>query len=177
VKTSTTQEHRRLSRFKEKALEEFKLYWVVFAFLALMFGAFTLYRRLILHEVGVSYTHWGIGLIEAAITAKVILIGQAMNVGKRIEGHPLIISVFVKAFLYGLLVAVFDVLERVVEGLIHRDTWQEIAHRVVMKGPEEILANSLMIFVAFIPFFALWEVGRVLGFEKLADMFLRRRAA
>jgi hypothetical protein len=171
------QEHTKLSRFKAKAAEEFKLYWVVFAFLALMFGAFTTYRRIVLHEVGVSYAHWGLALIEAAIIAKVILIGHAMKVGKRLENRPLIISVFAKAFLYGLLVAAFNMLERVVDGLIHRESWQAIAHRIVMVGPQEMFANSLMIFVAFIPFFAVWEIGRVVGFDKLADMFLRRRLA
>jgi hypothetical protein len=167
----------KLSRLKGKALEEFKLYWVVFAFLALMFSAFFGYRRLILREFGISYSHWGVALIQAAIIAKVILIGQAMKVGKRIEEHPLIISVFVKAFLYSLLVVVFNILERVIEGLIHRDDLQAIGHRIVMNGPEEIFANALMIFVAFIPFFAVWEIGRVVGFDKLADMFLRKRPA
>jgi hypothetical protein len=167
----------KFSRLKKKAVEEFKLYWVVFAFLALMFSAFFGYRRLILHAVGVSYSHWGVGLIQAAIIAKVILVGQAMNVGKRIEKRPLIIAVFVKAFLYGLLVALFNILERIIEGLIHQESWQAIAHRVVMNGPEEMLANSLMIFVAFIPFFAVWEIGRMVGFDKLGDMFLRSRPA
>ena len=49
---------------KEKAIEEFKVFWVVAAFLALMFGAFTTYRRLILTEFGISYVHYGAGLIR-----------------------------------------------------------------------------------------------------------------
>jgi hypothetical protein len=61
--------------------------------------------------------------------------------------------------------------------LIRGDSWPAISHRVVEQDPYEMLANSLMIFVAFIPFFALWEVGRVIGFEKLAEMFFRGRAA
>src|SRR3974390_2556485 len=92
-------------KLKERALEELRVYWTVFAFLALMFGAFTLYRRLILHEAGIGYAHSGAGLIEAAIVAKVILIGQAMSVGRGVERRPLIIAVLVKAVLYGLLVA------------------------------------------------------------------------
>jgi hypothetical protein len=173
--TLSTGHHTR--HFKEKFVEEFKVYWVVFAFLALMFGAFTNYRRLILHGVGINYAHWGAGLIQAAIIAKVILIGQAMHVGRRIERHPLIVAAVVKSLLYGLLVAVFNILEHAVEGLIHGDSWPAIAHRLVMSGPDEILARFLMIFIAFIPFFALWETGRVIGFGRLADLFFHKRAA
>jgi hypothetical protein len=84
---------RKIAHAKEKAREELRLTLVVFAFLAFMFCAFLTYRRLVLKEYGISYAHYGAGLIEAAIIAKVILFGQAMNLGKRIEDEPLIISV------------------------------------------------------------------------------------
>jgi hypothetical protein len=147
----------------------------VLVFLAIMFCAFVTYRRLVMKEAGISYEHWGARLIKAAIIAKVILVGQAMKIGRRIESYPLIISVLVKAVLYGLLVGVFNVLERVIEGLAHGNSWEAIAYRAVMNGPDEILADSLMVLVAFIPFFALWETGRVLGPGKLAELFLHRR--
>ena len=73
---------------KEKAIEEFRLYLIVFAYLALMLGAFTTYRRLVLAQAGISYAHYGAGIIEAAVVAKVILIGQALGVGKRLEVSP-----------------------------------------------------------------------------------------
>jgi len=160
-----------------RALDELRLYWIVFGFLALMFGAFTTYRRLIMSEVGIGYQHYGAGLIEAAIIAKVILIGNAMSLGKRFERRPLIIVVLVKTLLFGLLVAVFSVLERVVEGLLHGQSWAAIMHRVAVSAPDEILARTLMVIVAFLPFFALWEIGRVLGPGKLGEMFLHRRPA
>ena len=159
-------------KLKERALEELRVYWTVFAFLALMFGAFTLYRRLILHEAGIGYAHYGAGLIEAAIVAKVILIGQAMSVGRGVERRPLIIAVLVKAVLYGLLVAGFDVVERLVEGLLRGDDRQALLHGVIVNGPTEALAQAVMVLVSFIPFFALWEIGRVLGPGKLTELFL-----
>ena len=39
----------------------------------------------------------------------------------------------------------------------------------------ELLANSLVVFVAFIPFFGVKELGRVLGEEKIRALFFRRR--
>ena len=44
------------------------------------------------------------------------------------------------------------------------------------KWSHELLANSLVVFVAFIPFFAVKELGRVFGKDKLQALFFRKRA-
>jgi hypothetical protein len=174
VKTS----ERKGSRLKEKALEELKLYWIVTLFLALMFGAFTTYRRLILGDVGVSYGHYGAGIIEALVIAKIILLGDAMKLGRGIEKYPLIYAVLTKAVLFGILVGVFHVCEHAIEGLIHGETWSGIlSHPFKAQTSNELLAQTIAMIVTFIPFFALWEVGRVLGHGKLSAMFLHSRPA
>jgi hypothetical protein len=43
------------------------------------------------------------------------------------------------------------------------------------KGPNEFFANALVVFVAFIPFFAFRELGRVLGEGKIRTLFFQRR--
>ncbi len=40
---------------------------------------------------------------------------------------------------------------------------------------EVILANSMVVFVALIPFFAMKELGRVVGREKIGRLFFRQR--
>lgn len=175
--TSRSSEHKS-SHLKEKAVEEFKLYWMVFLFLALMFGAFTTYRRLILGDMGVSYGHYGAGIIEALVIAKVILIGDAMKLGRGMEKYPLIYSVLVKSVLFSLFVGLFNICEHAIESLWHGQSWSAIlAHPFEAKTPDEFLARSIVLFVTFIPFFALWETGRVLGHGKLAALFLHRRTA
>jgi len=64
-----------------------------------------------------NWGHWGAGLVEAAIIAKVILVGDALA-----------------------------------------------------------LARTVVMIVTFVPFFALWEIGRVLGHGKLAGLFFHHRA-
>ena len=71
---------------KEKVVEELRMFWVLFVYLAFMLSALLTYRRLVLREVDVSYLHYGFALIEAAIIAKVMLIGQAVGLGKRTRG-------------------------------------------------------------------------------------------
>jgi len=165
-------------RAKEKAIQEFKLYWTVFLFLGLMFSAFTTYRRLILGEVGVSYGHYGTGLIEAAVIAKVLLIGEAMKLGHWMEERALVLSVLVKSVLFGMLVAVFNIVERICEGLFHHESWHTIlSHPFKAQNMNELLARTVVLIVTFIPFFALWEISRVLGPGKLTQMFLHRRPA
>jgi hypothetical protein len=169
-------EKKREMSLKEKAIEEFKIFWIIALFLAFVFCAFTLYRRLILTEVGVSYFHYGAGVVEALIIAKIILIGQALGLGKRFEDGPLIVAALFKAFLYGILVALFAVLEHVIGGLFHGKDWAAIWETLIGAGKDEILARTLMVFVTFIPFFAFWETGRVLGEGKLFALFFQRRA-
>ena len=163
--------------FKQKAIKELKVYWIVTLYLAFVFCSFTTYRRLILSEVDVSYLHYGAGLIEALIVAKVILIGQALGLGKRFEDGPLIVAALFKAAVYGLFVAVFAVIEHLVEGLAHgkglAGAWQEL----LGLGKDEVIARTLMLFATFIPFFAFWEADRVLGEGKLFALFFQRRAA
>ena len=133
--------HMASSSLKEKAIEEFRMFWVIAIYLAVMLSAFTWYRRFILSESGISYFHYSSSIITALILAKVILIGQALGLGRRYEGSTLILSVLFKALVFGVFIAIFGVLEHVVEGLVHRESWDQIAHGLVSAGLAEILAR------------------------------------
>ena len=161
---------------KQRALQEFKIYWIITLYLALFLGSFTIYRRLILQEFGFAYLNYGFALIEALIIAKVILIGRAVGLGKRFERGPLFLSALYKAIVFGVLVFLFGIVEHVVEGLFHKKDWASILHGLTELGMYELLARIVMLVVAFVPFFAFWEVGRVLGSEKLSTLFFSRHA-
>jgi hypothetical protein len=74
-------------------------------------------------------------------------------------------------------VFLFGLLERVVEGLIHHKDWAGILQGVTELGIYELLARTVMLIVAFVPFFAFWEIGRVLGPGRLTALFFSRRGA
>jgi len=160
---------------KEKTVEELRNFWVIFVYLAFLFSAFITYRRLILHEVGVSYLHYGFAVIEAAIIGKVILIGQAVGLGKRTEAHDaLIVTVLLKSIVYAIFVGLFTVLEHLVEGLIHKESLETIAHGLASVGRDEFLARALMVFVTFVPLFSVYEACRVLGHTDLYALFFEK---
>ncbi len=119
------------------------------------------------------YFAYGAALLNAFIITKVILIGEAMHFGKKYEGKSLIYSCLYKAFLYGLLVFAFHVVEEMVKLLIHgRDFAGAFQIRL-----DDLLARSVVIFGSFIPFFAFRELGRVIGPEKMRALFFKKRDA
>jgi hypothetical protein len=162
---------------KHKAVDELRTLWVIFLYLAFMLSALVSYRRLVLHEVGVSYLHYGFAFLEAAIVAKVILLGRALGLGRRAErDYPLIFTVLCKAILYAALLGLFTVLEHLVEGLLHHQGWHAVAQRLASVGRDEFLARTLMVLVAFVPLFAVSEAARVLGEDDLYALFFVSRA-
>lgn len=163
---------------KERAIEEFKLFWVIAFYLWVFLGSFIVYRRLILAETGVTYLHYGFALIEALIIAKVVLIGKIFAFSRRFEDKPLIVPVLYKSFLFGILVLLFGVVEHLVEGWFHKQGLVGGLREIRELGADEIGARTLVLIVAFVPFFAVSEIGRVLGGpRKLAAMFFEKREA
>jgi hypothetical protein len=167
--------HGEAKSLKERAWEEFKAYWVITLYLWLFLGSFTVYRRLILAETGVPYLHYGIAVIEAMVIAKVVLIGRIFGFSRRYDHLPLIVPVFYKSLLFALLVLSFGVLEKTIDGLIHREGLLAGLQKIAGVGRYEIGARTLMLTVAFVPFFAFSEIGRVLGLDRLGALFFARR--
>ena len=161
---------------KERALEELKVYWIITLYLWLFLGLFTVYRRLIVAETGDDYLHYGIAMVEAMIIAKVVLIGRLFGFSRRFEDRALIVPVIYKSILFGLLVMLFGVVERLVSGWIHHQGVWSGLHEIAATGADELGARALMLIVAFVPFFAFSELGRVLGMDRLAAMFLSKPA-
>jgi hypothetical protein len=161
---------------KEKAAEELKLMLVITAFLAAVFISFLTYRRLISREFGVTSFHYGFAIIEALIVAKVILIGKAIGIGKKSTGRVLFRNALRDSVIYAILVGVFAILEHVIEGLFHHETLAESIQKFLDQGVYEMLGRTLIVFVAFIPFFTLWELDRALGDRKLIGLLFRKGA-
>jgi len=172
-----TVEKEKQAGWKQKIVHEIIEYWITFFYLALVFFAFTSYRRLILAEYQVSYLNYGIAVIEAAILAKVILLGEAARAGRKHEDKPLILPTLHKTIIFAIWVVGFKVLEHIIGGLLRGKGLAGGFNDLISQDGYEILANALVVFAAFVPFFAFRELGRVLGREKLRALFFRRRVA
>jgi hypothetical protein len=161
---------------KKKIVHEMVEYWINVCYLTLVFASFTQYRRLVLAAHDITYTNYWVAVIEALILAKVIMIGDVLRIGRGLEGKPLIYPALYKTAIFTLFVGIFTVLENVIKGLWKGTGFTGDLVEFLGKGPNEFLANSLVVFVAFIPFFGVKELGRVLGADKIRTLFFRRRA-
>lgn len=162
--------------WKKKAVHELSEYWINCGYLAFFLVAFMWYRRLVLAEYDVHITDYGIPLVEAAVLAKVIMVGDLVRLGHRMEHQPLIVSAVFRTVMFSVWVALFNVAEATILGLIHGKGPAAGIHEITARGWDELLSRCVVIFAAFVPFFSFKELERVLGTEELRAMFWRRRA-
>lgn len=169
-------EAKQKSGWKEKAKREFIRYWINVAYLGIFFGLFAWYRRLILAHYEIEYLKYGVAIIEAMVLAKVVMIGDMVGLGRKLfEDRPLIYPVLYKSILFSFFVGLFAIAEGTIDGLLKGKGWTGWLVEVQDEGKYEFLARCLMVFVAFIPYFAFKELANMLGEGKLGKLFLRNR--
>jgi len=146
-------------------------YFFNFAFLAVFLVAFAWYRRLILAEYHIQYLGYWAPVIEAAILAKVIMIGDVLHMGRRFQNRPLAVTTLYRTVVFSLLVVLFSFAEHIIGAMIHGKRPAEGIAEIANKGMDEVLAWCVVIFAAFLPFFALKEIERAFGAERVRGMF------
>ena len=166
---------KKVAGWKEKVRHEFIEYWINVVYLMLVFAAFTEYRRLILASHDITYTNYGVAVIEALVLGKVIMIGDALRLGRGLETKPLIYPALYKTVVFTIFVGIFKIIEHAIIVLWNGGAVTEVVVEISEQWLLEVVANSLVVFVAFIPFFAVKEIGRVLGKEKVRRLFFRKR--
>jgi len=160
---------------KQRVLHEVAEYWINFVYVAFFLVAFTWYRRLVLAEYHIVYMHYWFPVIEAAVLAKVIIIGDLLQLGRRLDQQPLIIPTLYRTVVFTVWIAVFDILEATLRGLIHRQGLMGGLEELANRDWHEWVAACVVAFVAFIPFFAFKQLELVLGEDRLRPLFWRRR--
>jgi len=159
---------------KQKIAHEVIEYWINCVYLALFLVAFTWYRRLILAEYNVEYTNYWFPLIEAAVLAKVIMIGDIVGLGRGLEERSLMVPTLYRTVAFSVWVALFRLLEETIRGLLHGQGLTAGYWVLASESRYEMLAGCVMMFVAFVPFFAFKELERVLGEGRLLALFWNR---
>ena len=160
---------------KQKVTHGVREFFSIFLFLALWFLAFSTYRMLLIKGFADEPFEYGTGLLNALILAKVIATGEIFRLDTRREDKPLMFSTIWKSFVFALLATAFYIVELTVRGLFRGGGITASISSIQDTGAGELLGRSLVMFFAFIPFFALRETGRVLGEGKLEELFLRPR--
>jgi hypothetical protein len=159
---------------KQRAKDELvDLLWI-FLYLAFFFCALSTYATMLLRRYEIDYLNYSLALINALIVAKVILLGEMAHLGTRLEARPLYQSVLYKSFVFTLLVFAFHLVEEFIKRLIHHGPSGAVLHSLRW---DELVSRSLVILCAFIPLFSVRELGRVMGHQKLHELFFKTGAA
>ncbi len=167
----------RLHSLSERGLEELRRFLLMFLYLWVVIGLFVLNERLILGEREISFAPQGFALINAAIMAKVMLIAEDLKVGRRFDHMPLIYPVCYKSALFALLFILFHVLERVVVGMFAHKSLAESLPQIGGGTWQGRLLVWAIMTVSLLPFFALREIGQILGPGRLWALMFRSRSA
>jgi hypothetical protein len=163
--------------WRQRVLHGIVEYWLIVLYMAVLFAVFTIYRRLILAHYQVSYEAYGISVIKAMILGKVVLVAEELRLGRGLEDKPLMVPTLYKSFLFTICVALFGVVETMIRSLIHGRGLTGAVEELVGQYTYEWLAEALVVFFTFIPFFAVRELNRVLGEGKISRLFFRRGEA
>lgn len=145
-----------------------ELLWT-FLFLALFFCTLATYSMLLLGEYHVRYIAYGSALLQAAVLAKVAVVGKKVGLGRKLERKPILVSASSKAALFALLAVAIHVLEEVVKAKLHGPPLSFHGLRL-----DQILVRNMVVFWAFIPFFMFSELRRALGEDKFKALFQGR---
>jgi hypothetical protein len=159
---------------KERAVGELEKYALISVYLAVLFFLFNLHRQL-LQGHGISLWSQGFAIINALVFGKVMLIGEALELGKRQESRPLVWVVIWKALFFAILLAAFHLLEEAIRAWFES---QPLSAAVTNSGGSwvAVAAYTAIIFVMLIPFYAFHEAARLFGSNALWDLFFRSHA-
>jgi hypothetical protein len=154
---------------KQKAAHEGEELLILTIYLGFFFCALVSYRALLLKGYESVSLDYGFALLNALIIAKVILIGDFVKAVHKYESRALVLSVFYKAFIYGLFVFAFHVIEEVIKNLIHHGEVGKAFHDVKL---DQTALRCLIIFCTFISLFGFRELRRVMGEQEFRNLVL-----
>ncbi len=159
------------SRVKHVAIEETKkMLWIAF-YLFMVLLALAAYRAILEGRDGVGIYPVIHCLVQALVLAKVILIGNAMHIGDLYKHRLLAVTTPVKAMAFAIFSMIFSALEELVTGLFRGEAFSALMHEAANANPRLLLARGVVLFVFFVPLFALWAISKELGDRKLYTMF------
>jgi len=159
---------------KEKATFQLKEFLAMFIYLWLILALFAIHRSIILAEQHLSYQAQGFAIVNALILAKVMLIGEDLNLGNRFREKPLVHSILYKSLVFAVFFICFHIFEEVVVGVFRGKTVGQSLPSIGGGSLQGIVSVGAIVFVSLIPFFAFREIGRVIGKRELWSLLLGR---
>jgi hypothetical protein len=156
---------------KQKIIHEIRQLVAIFLYLASFFVVMRTYANLVLLEHQISLVAYGLTILKSLALAKIVLTGETLRLGERFHDRPLIIATIVNTLIFSAFTLTFEIVEHLILGLIHEKSPAEVFGEIAEKGWPHLVGLTLVVFVAFLPFFAFRAVERRLGEGTLKGLF------
>jgi hypothetical protein len=147
---------------------------IIAAYLWLLMSVYTLHNAVLTSDWNLA-AQLGTITVKALLFGKFVLIAEHLHLGRRAEHLPLIWPILIKAALFAIVIIGFEVLEKMLVEAIWPAHAASEADAFALTNPAQIASLTFMIFVALIPFFAVNELSRILGQERLRELFFKPR--
>lgn len=161
---------------KQKVEHELEVLATISLYLFVVLSGLSVYKSMVLRGYSIDSFKMGANAIEALIMAKVIMIGGFMHVGERSKDEPLVLPTLRKSLLYALLMLAFKVVEALIGSLIHGTGLAGGLNEIVTTERGEVAAQTIVMFLALLPFFGTREVNVALGGRNLYRLFFKGKS-
>jgi len=142
----------------QRARRELIEYIVISAYLYIYFGALLAYKAAILLTVGVTFAPYGLALVKALISAKFIMLLEALKLGENGKPASPLIDILKKSSLFTIFLIVLTLIEELIVGALHGKDVHEILGEIADGSLPQALAVGLLIFLIMIPYFTYREL-------------------
>jgi hypothetical protein len=138
-----------------RARHEIFEYLAISAYLWVCFGALVIYKTAVLRSVGVEIAPMGLALVKALISAKFIMILQALKLGDRADRKEIpFAAILRKAAVFTIFLIILTIIEELVVGHLHGKGSGEILEDMAGGTVPQAFSIGVLLFLIMIPFFA-----------------------
>jgi hypothetical protein len=94
------------------AVRESRKFLLLFLCLRILFGRFAQHESILLPEAAITYGQ-GFAIVNALVSAMVMLVADHLDVGENFETRPLVYPVLFKSTVFAVILICFDLIEEV----------------------------------------------------------------
>ncbi len=163
---------------KQAIVEEAQKAFALSIYFGIWFCALAFLAATALDERPIPLSIFGFAIVKAAITAKFMLIGQAIVPIKVSKHHGIVRSLLMESFIYLAIVLALNYVEAGIDGLIHGKAFFQSLAAFGRADPLRILALSIVYWLIVLPYLVYTSTLLLMGKNNfLALLFGNRSTA
>lgn len=161
--------------FKQGLIEEAKKAISLSIYFGVWFCALTFLAVTALHERPIPLTIFGLALVKAAISAKFMLIGQAIYPIRVVKHHGILRSLLTQSLFYLVIVLVLNYIEAGIDGAIHGKNFFVSMTAFGQSDPLHVLAMAIVYWLIVWPYLIFTGTLIIMGRENIITLLFGAR--